>query len=276
MKKILSLSLALIFSCNIVGAQQVSGGISKDYELDYAAHLDTILKKKFGEIIEFSKIFEKDDDLFYQRKYKPIYMLSHRDFYSVAPKVIKSNIEKRKVPQVYNLTFNNENTSFSSNISLNDETLEKKVVDLMVSEENDSFEIVEEKYQNILSEYPDRIELAYKYAQYLYSNKKYNDAIVVLKEIVEKDNSFILASYTLGNVYFDMGDYKNAVHANLAVIKKNPYCADAYFNIASALEKMHKYNLAIDYYQKCLSLNDKDEQAQKALQRLEQVTYITY
>ena len=49
MKRILSLFLALIFSCNIVAAQQVSGGISKDYELDYAAHLETILKKKFGE-----------------------------------------------------------------------------------------------------------------------------------------------------------------------------------------------------------------------------------
>ncbi len=276
MKKILSLSLALIFSCNVVGAQQVSGGISKDYELDYAEHLEAILKKKFGEIIEFSKLFEKDDDLFYQRKYKPIYMLSHKDFYSVAPKTIKNNIEKRKVPQVYNLTFNQDDTTFINDISLNDETLEKKVVDLILSEKNNNFETVQEKYQNVLKEYPDRIELAYKYAQYLYSNKKYQEAIRALNEIVEKDSSFILASYTLGNIYFDMGDYKNAVHSNLAVIKKNPYCADAYFNIASALEKMHKNNLAIEYYQKCLSLNEKDEQAQKALQRLEQVSYITY
>ena len=277
MKKILSLILVLGFTCNgAFATTQMQGAISRDYD----ASLESILKKKFGEILEISKIFEKNDDIFYQRKYKPVYMLSHKDFYSVAPKVIKSNIEKRKVPQVYNLSFNTENKTFQNDISLNNdnlkESLEKEVADLVLLEQNDDFNIVQEKYEEILSKYPERIELSYKYAQYLYLNKKYNDAIKVLNDLIKKDANFILASYTLGNIYFDMGDYKKAVKANLTVIKKNPYCADAYFNIASALEKMQKYNLAIDYYQKCLSLNQNDTQAQKALQRLEQVTYITY
>lgn len=276
MKKILSLVLTLTFSCNIVAAQQISGGISKDYELDYAAHLETILKKKFGEIIEFSKIFEKDDDLFYQRKYKPVYMLSHKDFYTVAPVSIKNNIAKRKVPEVYNLSFSDENNISENKISLNDVNLEKEVIALILAEQNESFDDVQLKYEEILEKYPERIELSYKYAQFLYANKKYQDAIVVLNNIKTQDSSFILASYTLGNIYFDMGDYKNAIVSNLEVIKKNPYCADAYFNIASALEKMNKLNLAIDYYQKCLSLNENDSQAQKALERLEQVTYLTY
>lgn len=276
MKKILSLIFILTLSSNYSFAQQMSGSISKDYDNSYDVTFESILRKKFGEIIEFSKVFEKNDDIFYQRKYKPVYMLSHKDFYSVAPKVIKSNIEKRKIPQVYNLSFNKNNFSLEQNISLNDASLEKEVIALILSEENDDFETVKEKYEDILSKYPDRIELAYKYAQYLYSKQNYNEAINTLNNIIEKDSSFILASYTLGNIYFDMGDYKNAIHSNLAVIKKNPYCADAYFNIASALEKMHKYNLAIDYYQKCLSLNENDEQAQSAIQRLEQITYITY
>lgn len=276
MKKILSLILVLIFANSCTLAQTVSGSVSKEYDNSYDLTFEAVLRKKFGEIIEFSKVFEKNDDVFYQRKYKPVYMLSHKDFYSVAPRVIKSNIEKRKVPQVYNLSFNKENDSLSQNISLNDASLEKEVIALMIAEDNESFDTVQEKYRNVLEKYPDRIELAYKYSQYLYLNKKYDEAITVLNEIVEKDDSFLLASYMLANIYFDKGNYKDAIHANLAVIKKNPYCADAYFNIASALEKMHKYNLAIDYYQKCLSLNAKDEQAQNALQRLEQVTYITY
>lgn len=276
MKKILSSILVLIFSHSFAFAQQMSAGVSKSYELDYAAHLETLLRKKFGEIIEVSKIFEKDDDIFYQRKYKPLYMLSHKDFYTVAPAVIKSNIEKRKVPEVYNLTLNGDGKNSYSNISFSNENLEQEVADLFLIEQNEPFEIVKSKYEEILSNYPDRIELSYKYAQYLYSNKKYEEAVSVLNEILVKDESFILASYTLGNIYFDMGDYKNAILSNLVVIKKNPYCADAYFNIASALEKMKKYSLAIDYYQKCLSLNENDEQAQSALQRLEQVTYLTY
>ena len=273
MKKILSLILVLGFTCNgAFATTQMQGAISRDYD----ASLESILKKKFGEILEISKVFEKNDDIFYQKKYKPVYMLSHKDFYSVAPKVVKSNIEKRKVPQVYNLSFNIENASFQNDISLNNESLEKEVAELVLLEQNDDFDIVQEKYKEILSKYPQRIELSYKYAQFLYLNKKYEEAIFVLNEIVKKDDSFILASYTLGNIYFDIGDYKKAVKANIAVIKKNPYCADAFFNIASALEKMQKYNLAIDYYQKCLSLNQNDTQAQKAIQRLEQVTYITY
>ena len=276
MKRILLSFLALILSFDCAFAEQLSGGISKDYGREYDITLESILKKKFGEIIEISKVFEKNDDIFYQKKYKPVYMLSHKDFYSVAPAVIKSNIEKRQIPEVYNLSFNSENGFSSLDVSLNSESLEKEVAELVYAEKNEDFEVVQQKYEELISAYPQRIELAYKYAQYLYVNKEYKTAINVLSAILKKDDSFILASYTLGNIYFDMGDYKKAVVSNLAVIKKNPYCADAYYNIASALEKMNKISLAIDYYQKCLSLNDKDSQAQKALQRLEQVTYLTY
>ena len=276
MKKILLLFLVLNLSINIVSATQISGGVSKDYGREYDSTLDSILKKKFGEILEIFKIFEKNDDIFYQKKYKPVYMLSHKDFYSIAPAVIKSNLEKRKIPEVYNLSFNNDSVFSQKNIDLNFTSLEKEVSELVLAEKNEEFNIVQQKYEELISEFPQKIELAYKYAQYLYQNKEYATAVNVLNAILEKDSNFVLASYTLGNVYFDMGDYKNAVRANLVVIKKNPYCADAYYNIASALEKMNKINLAIDYYQKCLSLNENDAQAQKALQRLEQVTYLTY
>ena len=276
MKKILLSFLVLILSINCATAEQISGGISKDYGREYDTTLDSILKKKFGEIIEISKVFEKNDDIFYQKKYKPVYMLSHKDFYSVAPAVIKSNIEKRQIPEVYNLSFNSGNGFSQTKIDLTSTDLEKEVAQLVFAEKNEDFEVVQQKYEELISAYPQKIELAYKYAQYLYANKEYKTAINVLNAILKKDSGFILASYTLGNIYFDMGDYKKAVVSNLAVIKKNPYCADAYYNIASALEKMNKINLAIDYYQKCLSLNDKDEQAEKALQRLEQVTYLTY
>lgn len=273
MKKILSLSVAIIFSFNCAFAGQINGIVSQSYD----AGFEGILKKKFDKILEFSKIFEKNDDLFYQRKYKPVYMLSHKDFYSVAPMVVKSNIEKRKVPEVYNLSFNNEKSLPQNEISLNNAiNLEKEVTALILAEQNEDFETIKQKYEEILENYPERIELSYKYAQFLYANKKYKESITVLTNIKTQDENFILASYTLGNIYFDMGDYKNSILSNLDVVKKNPYCADAYFNIASALEKMNKHNLAVDYYQKCLSLNENDTQAQKALERLEQVTYLTY
>jgi len=268
MKKNLLVITAFLLSVNSAFSLSMSGGVSQDYDMSF----ESILRKKFGEIIEISKIFEKNDDVFYQKRYKPVYMLSTHEFYNILP-AVKSNIEKRRIPNTYNLSLKTGESMPENSISFSNNKTDNDILNLEIIEKNEGFEKAQEKYKELISQNPDRIELLYKYAQFLYSNKKYDDAVLVLNQIVEKDRSFVLASYTLGNIYFDMGEYKNAIKANLAVIKHNPYCADAYFNIASALEKMHRFNLAIDYYQKCLSINASDIQAQNALRRLEQLSY---
>lgn len=260
--------LAFLLSGSASFAFSMQGSVSADYDLSF----DSILKHKFGELVNFSKIFEKNDDIFYQKKYRPVYMLSMSELYSVEP-TMKSNLEKRKIPNTYNLSFSNQEPSSSSKITFSNNNLDDNLLALGTLEKENNFETIQSKYIELIEKNPDRIELLYKYSQFLYKNEKYEDSIVVLQDIIEKDSSFVLASYTLGNIYFDLGEYKKAIKANISVIKKNPYCADAYFNIASALEKLHKFNLAIDYYQKCLALNANDEQAEKALQRLEQLTY---
>ena len=274
MKKILSLIFILTLSSNYSFAQQMSGSISKDYDNSYDVTFESILRKKFGEIIEFSKVFEKNDDIFYQRRFKPLYMLSLHELYNKKP-LLKNNLDKRKIPNSYSLSLSGSTHFSESNIILSEQDGSLNINELSFVEKSGDFEKINAEYEATVAKNPDRIELLYKYAQFLYLNKKYLDSISVLTDITKKDDGFLLAFYTLGNIYFDMGDYKRAIKANLEVVKKNPYCADAYFNIASALEKMHKFNLAIDYYQKCLSLNANDEQAQNALQRLEQLTYLT-
>lgn len=271
MKKILSIIAVLLFNTTSAFALPMSGTVSADYDLSF----ESIIKRKFSEIMEISKVFEKNDDFFYQRRFKPVYMLSLHELYSKKP-LLKSNVEKRKIPNTYNLSLNNDATGVQNEISFSSDNLKSNVKEVAVTEKKDEYVSSKAEYETLISQNPDRIELLYKYAQFLYFNKKYAESIIVLNNIIQKDDSFVLASYTLGNIYFDMGNYKDAIKANINVIKKNPYCADAYFNIASALEKMHKFNLAIDYYNKCLSLNENDEQAQKALQRLEQLTYISY
>lgn len=271
MKKSLLLITIFLLSVNSAFSYSMSGGISQDYDMSF----ESVLRKKFGEIIEVSKVFEKNDDIYYQKRFKPVYMLSVHELYSMLPSV-KSNIEKRRIPNTYNLSLKGAKALSENNITFQNNSVNNDILNLENIEKTQGFEKANEKYKNLISKNPDRIELLYKYAQFLYSNRKYDDAIAELNNIIEKDKSFVLASYTLGNIYFDKGDYKNAIRANLAVIKHNPYCADAYFNIASALEKMHKFNLAIDYYQKCLSLNSADAQAQNALRRLEQLSYNNY
>lgn len=267
MKKNFLLITILLLSVNSAFSYSMSGGISQDYDMSFEA----VLRKKFGEIIEVSKVFEKNDDIYYQKRFKPVYMLSIHELYSMLPSV-KSNIEKRRIPNTYNLSLKGTDSLSENNIAFHNNSMNNDIVNLENLEKTQGFEKTNEKYKNLITKNPDRIELLYKYAQFLYSNNKYDDATAELNNIIEKDKSFVLASYTLGNIYFDKGDYKNAIKANLMVIKHNPYCADAYFNIASALEKMRKFSLAIDYYQKCLSLNAGDSQAQNAIRRLEQLS----
>lgn len=270
MKKLLYvITVFLVFGSSAL-ALPMSGSISADYDLSF----ESIIKKKFGSIFEASKIFEKNDDIFYQRRFKPLYMLSLHELYNKKP-LLKNNLDKRKIPNSYSLSLSGSTHFSESNIILSEQDGSLNINELSFVEKSGDFEKINAEYEATVAKNPDRIELLYKYAQFLYLNKKYLDSISVLTDITKKDDGFLLAFYTLGNIYFDMGDYKRAIKANLEVVKKNPYCADAYFNIASALEKMHKFNLAIDYYQKCLSLNANDEQAQNALQRLEQLTYLT-
>lgn len=249
MRKYLLLVITLIFTLNCAYSAPISASISRDYDFGF----ESIVKNKFKTLFHFVNIFEKDEDIFYHKGYRPLYMLSVKDVYTYESQ-ITSNIEKRQVPNTYTLSF--------SNIE------EKKVLT-----EEEIFEKKRDEFKFLISQNPSRIEPLFKYAQFLYSNKKHKEAVAVLNEILVKKPSFVLASFTLGNIYFDLGEYKKAIKANLNVIKTNPYCADAYFNIASALEKLQKFRLAMDYYQKCLSLNANDTQAQKALQRLEQVSY---
>lgn len=268
MKKIWIVLAVIFFASNSALSLPMNGTVSKDYDFGF----ETAIRHKFGNIYRFSKIFEKNDDLFYQKRFCPVYLLSMKDMYSVIP-TVKSNIEKRKIPNTYTLSFKGGNADTANKINFSKNDIEKEIQSLNSIEKTSDFSAVQKKYQKLIAENPDRIELLYKYAQFLYTNYKYPDAIAVLNDIVAKDESFVLASYTLGNIYYDLGEYANAVKANMTVIKKNPFCADAYFNIASSLEKMHKFSLAIDYYNKCLSLNANDTQAQNALKRLEQLTF---
>ncbi len=267
MKKYLFLITVLLLTVNCALSMPMSATVSQDYDLGF----ESVVKRKFSEILKFSKIFEKNDDIFYQKGYRPIYMLSIKELYYQEP-VVKSNIEKRKIPNTYNISFASNNVKSTEKVSFI-EREKFNITDIENIEKDGDFNKIQNRYRKLIVNNPERIELLYKYAQFLYKNSKYKEAIAVLNDIISKDSGFVLASYTLGNIYFDLGEYKNAIKANLAVIKRNPYCADAYYNIASALERMQKFSLAMDYYQKCLSINQNDIQAQKAIERLEQITY---
>ena len=55
-----------------------------------------------------------------------------------------------------------------------------------------------------------------------------------------------------------MEKYKEAVDEYLYTTQINPYCADAYFNIAKILELLDDRELALDYYKTAYQVNPND------------------
>ena len=92
---------------------------------NYDMGFESIIKKKFGEIIEVSKIFERNDDVIYNKGYKPLYMLSIKELYSVVP-LVKSNISKRHVPNSYKISLQTSSATPQNNISFNKKTCSKR------------------------------------------------------------------------------------------------------------------------------------------------------
>jgi Ca-activated chloride channel family protein len=73
--------------------------------------------------------------------------------------------------------------------------------------------------------------------------------------------------YNEGNRLFREGKYEEAVKVYSQSLEKEPNGNDAAYNIGLAMERMNDPETAVDAYQEALRLDPKDEQAQKSLER---------
>jgi len=126
-------------------------------------------------------------------------------------------------------------------------------------------------YERALEKQPNRIEILYNYSLALYKAGYYNKARYNLNKIIRIRPDFMLAHYQLANIYYDKGDYKNALQHYAASARINPMSSDTLYNIGSTLEAMNYDQLASKYYIKCLNINPFDSQAAEALMKLKNV-----
>ena len=68
-----------------------------------------------------------------------------------------------------------------------------------------------------------------------------------------------------------MGDFEEASKTFFALLKRNPDYYKAYLGIAMSFDKLKKYNDAIRYYKKFLSLKQFSEDALFARQRIKEL-----
>lgn len=123
-------------------------------------------------------------------------------------------------------------------------------------------------YENIVSQAPSRIEFLYMYSLCLFKNSDNQKAINYLNSIIRINPDFMLAHYTLGNIYFIQKDYIKALKSFKTALVLNPLSADTSYNMALTLENLGYKTLAVKFYNNCFKLNPQDKEAFEAVKRL--------
>lgn len=201
-----------------------------------------------------------DYNLYLFKRYIPLNLISSRDiFYEQEKQVEKKVLKSRNVPNVYSLSLSGEK----------EKTYEEKIAVIDDYENKKQYPQALKLYRELISEQPQRIEFLYKFALCLDKAKDYNGAITTLNKILKLDPNFALGYFVKGNVYYKMGKFQEALAQYSNTIKKNPYCADAFYNIGCILEKLNENKLALEYYRGAVSLKPDDSEAKNSIFRLE-------
>ena len=173
----------------------------------------------------------------------------------------------------------NYNLNFSSNEFLNaDEFRVKKQVKAPVlyapnlNAVPDNYEISfstgkatgrninQDEIKALLRKHPNNKDVLFAYAIQLKNENSYEEALDIANRISEADPDFILAHFLKGDILRKKGLYKEAVEEYIYTTQLNPYCADAYYNIARILELIDDKELALDYYKTAYQINPNDNE----------------
>lgn len=229
MQKKIILSLILFSVCNISNAEVLNGQAVFNYDKNMDFKLENIqktlpeLNKKFIEV-EYS-IFSKPLDMISKEEYKVKKNTNKPIFYAPDSSIIPNNYE----------------ISFS--------TGKKK------TNKDDG-----ETIKLLVQKYPQNKDILFAYAIQLKNEAKIDKALDIVNKIIEEEPNHALAHFLKGDVLRQKEDFKEAVNEYIYTTQLNPYCADAYYNIAKILELLDNPDIALDYYKMAYQINPNDEE----------------
>ncbi len=223
MKKKLLIFCLILFSLPSF-ADTMKGGVSYNYNNKINA--DEIQNK-------LPKIEKDFIDLNYSINFKPLNLLSEDEMViKKTPTHIKIKGNSKYTPDNYDISLTTGKAKGNYNSSKNLEFM--------------------------LNKNPNNIELLYAYAIQLKNEQQLNKALEVVNKALENNPDFALAHFLKGDILRNMGNFKEAVDEYLYTTQINPYCADAYYNIAKILELLDDRELALDYYKTAYQVNPND------------------
>ncbi len=233
--KLLFIFVALL--CSMHRSFALQAGISIDYapEIDenviYSAPIDFI-----------SLPNANNNDLAYFVRFKPLNMLSDGDIAPLGHSIKVQTNRTAFVPSVYNISFvNGGKLQYESKVPSIEELIKKN---------------------------PKRAEYIYVYAVQLKNQGKLADAISQIDKALKLDYNYALGHFLKGDILRNMGNFKDAAKEYAATIQINPYCTDAYFNIAKMLEIYGNVDLALNYYKMAYSVSPNDLEIRNQILKL--------
>ena len=237
MKNIIQLFFAIIIMFSMHGAYALQAGISMDYtpEIDE----NTI----YSAPIDFISLPNADyRDLAYFIRFKPLNMLSSSDITPLGHSVKVRHNRSASIPSVYNISFaNGGKLQYESKVPSIEELIKKN---------------------------PKRAEYIYVYAVQLKNQGRVIDAINQIDKALKIDYNYALGHFLKGDILRNMGNFKEAAKEYIATLEINPYCTDAYFNIAKMLEIYGKTDLALNYYEMAYSVSPNDLEIRNQILKL--------
>jgi tetratricopeptide (TPR) repeat protein len=99
----------------------------------------------------------------------------------------------------------------------------------------------------------------YKIASTLYDNDSYDKAVIAFQKCIDRNYKTDTCYYKQGVSYTGLGQTKIGIVKLEEALKINPKYFKACFNIGVASYDNHDYGKSIDYYQKALELEPKDD-----------------
>lgn len=237
----------LIFGFGILPSYaKIDGGISKTNFFDTSKTIMEEIEPNYT--LTTGKYW--DSNPLRVNKYRPLFMLSNKELFSLMPRDEVGVVQRISAPTVYNISLK---SSSITKVSLNPSPAKalnlppKAVVKPVLKQEfNSEYNSIYEQAKNPNVEPEAKVDAAI-----LLKNSKitsnYIRAIDLLNDVTRKEPYNAYAFYLKGEVYGAQKDSQNAMKNYIQAIKINPTSKQCYFGIAKILESSNK-ELAQKYY----------------------------
>ncbi len=256
-------------------------GVKESIKLDGKSFVNSIIKNNNSNEFAYSETYYP----FIHYGWSPLFSIRSNYFkFIYAPKRelydIKNDPEELKNISATNSKITEDYYSILMQYANNNLMQFNKPAQLSIEEQEKLIALgyigksVSPEIKNKLADPKDKIELIKQMekAKEFYYKGNGDQAINIIKSIVDKDKNMMGAWFLLGECFAKNKDYNSAILAFKEVIRIDPQNSFALFNLGIAYQKIQNYKEAIFWYKKAI---DVDKSFFKAYVNLGEVLYFS-